>query len=847
MPVLYRASFVYLARHPWQLGLALLGICMGVAVMVGIDTANESSRRAFFMSMDTINGAATHQVVAGPGGVSESVYTDLRVNRGIREIAPIVAGYVQIDATMLQAFGVDIFAEREFRSYTSTANISRNVVAPDSGLEGASAELVIGKLLTIPGAVVMAAGTAANLGLSIDDSFSLVVNGRERNANLVGFFGSSDDVGLQNLVITDIAVLQNWLGMSGRLSRIDVKISDAGVKSDIEDRLPSGTILLTAEGRTQSTAAMSDAFTTNLSAMSLLALLVGVFLIYNSVAFAVLQRRGLIGVLRALGVTRGQVFRLIMSEAIVLGFVGASFGVFLGAMLGEQLVLLVSRTISDHYFVVHVTDVSLSGPVFFKGLLAGVGATLIAAAIPAIEASSFAPRLALLRSVVEARSARFLPILTLSGLGLIALAILILSVSGSNLVAGLAAMFAIILGYAFCIPAGVKFCSRLMIPIAQKFGGTPARLAAAGIGASLSRTGVAIVALAIAVSATIGVSIMVESFRDSVGSWLESTLQSDVYVGVPRGSLDPQLLQDLVVAPGIAAHSTARRAWLESAGGRTRVFATQPAPGEVPGINLRGADAEIAWREFSDGDAVFVSDPYAYKNQVVAGDKIDLQTKSGSHSFLVAAVYQSYDSNDGVIMMERATYSRHFEDPGIDSIGLYLEPGVDPDIVMDRLREISTGRQALIMNSNARIRELSLGVFDRTFVITDVLYWLTVGIAIVGILGAMLALQLERAREFGILRAVGMTPRQLGSLVTGQSAMIGFLSGIAAIPLGVVMAVLLIEVINRRAFGWQMDITVTISALAAAMVLAITAAVVAGIYPAFRAARCQPALAMREE
>jgi putative ABC transport system permease protein len=151
------------------------------------------------------------------------------------------------------------------------------------------------------------------------------------------------------------------------------------------------------------------------------------------------------------------------------------------------------------------------------------------------------------------------------------------------------------------------------------------------------------------------------------------------------------------------------------------------------------------------------------------------------------------------------------------------------------------------MNSNARIRKISLNIFDRTFVITDVLYWLAVGVAVIGILGAMLALQLERARELAVLRAIGMTPGQMSGLVTIQTGFIGLLSGIAAIPLGLVLAWVLIKVINRRAFGWQMDMTIDPNVLLTALTLAIGAALIGGIYPAYRAASARPALAMREE
>ena len=302
--------------------MAVLGICIGVAVMVAVDLANESSRKAFLMSMDTINGAATHQIIAGPAGLDEKIYTELRVVYGIRDIAPVVSGYIEIGDTTLLALGIDMFAEREFRNFTAESGTAKSVVGADSG----AAETTIRRLLTKPGALLVSQGTANNLALATGDSFSVSANGIEYPATLAGLLSSGGQGRLDNLVIADIAVLQHWLNMPGRLTRIDVKTpptDNAGIER-IRQLLPPGTKLLTAAGRTDTTASMSDAFTTNLAAMSLLALLVGIFLIYNSVAFAVLQRRGLIGVLRALGLTRAEIFRLVVTEAAVLGVVGAT-------------------------------------------------------------------------------------------------------------------------------------------------------------------------------------------------------------------------------------------------------------------------------------------------------------------------------------------------------------------------------------------------------------------------------------------------------------------------------------------------------------------------------------------
>jgi putative ABC transport system permease protein len=286
---------------------------------------------------------------------------------------------------------------------------------------------------------------------------------------------------------------------------------------------------------------------------------------------------------------------------------------------------------------------------------------------------------------------------------------------------------------------------------------------------------------------------------------------------------------------------------LEDAGGRTQLIAIRMAPGAYAGTEIIDANPDDVWPAWEREDIVLVSEPYAYQHEVLRGDVVQLPTDYGQRSFKVGATYQSYDINASAMLMSRTVYDRHFDDDGVDSVGLYLSGDADPEAIMARIGEISEGRQDIRFNSNARIRELSLEIFDRTFIITDVLYWLAVAVAFIGILGAMLALQLERGRELAVLRALGMTPWQLGGLITTQTAVMGLLSGVAAVPLGIMMAYVLIEVINRRAFGWQIDMSVAPGILLSAIAFAVGAALVAGIYPAFHAARSQPAAAMREE
>ena len=424
---------------------------------------------------------------------------------------------------------------------------------------------------------------------------------------------------------------------------------------------------------------------------------------------------------------------------------------------------------------------------------------------------------------------------------------MLILVSGTDLVAGLAAVFLLILGFALCVPWFVRFAAIIAAPAAARLGGTAARMAIAGIASGLSRTGIAIVALAVAVSATIGVSIMVDSFRGSVSQWLEQTLQADVYVGAQRGSMEPTLIAAIGALDGVENLSTQKRAWVEDETGRTQLRVFDMPAASYAGTEILDAEPATVWPLWESADAVLVSEPYAYQYGMRAGSDILLPTDNGPQEFRVAATFQSYDINASGVMMSRATYARHYNDDSIDSLGLYLASGVSPEMIVKQVESLSRDRQQLYVASNAGLRDESMRIFDRTFVITDVLYWLTLGVAFIGILSAMLALQLERARESATLRALGMTPMQVGSIITAQTGAIGLLSGLAAVPLGVVMAWVLIKVINRRAFGWQIDMSVAPDILVVSVLFAIAAAVLAGLYPAYRAGRSQPAIAMRDE
>jgi putative ABC transport system permease protein len=844
-----------LLRHPAQLALALVGLSLGVATIIAVDIATASSRRAFELSMDAVNGAATHEIVGGPQGIDERLYVDLRTHDLVAgqvqpALAPVVEGYVTVGDREMQLVGVDPLASPELE-------IRGGIGAGQGGVAGGEKERVeaLRDWFTQRGAVVMSAGAAKQLGVARGRPFDLDVGGVTYPAVLISEI-REQSAAYDALILTDIAQAQEWLGRVGKLSRIDVRVpggaAGEAMLTALRHRLPPDVQLQDAQGRTRQSLDMTGAFTTNLKAMSLLALLVSTLLIYGAISFAVVQRRRVIGILRALGATRSEVLVIVLTEAAALGLVGAAIGLGLGLVIGRELITLVSQTINDLYFVVAVSETTLPVSSVVKALVGGFVTALAAALLPALEVAGSTPQLGLRRSVLEERAVHIARRLIIVSAVLAASAGILVLVSGRNLLAGFVALFLLLLSVAAITPAVLRGLARTAANFAGR--ASPiARLAFGDIGASLSRTGVAVAALGMAVAAMIGVSIMVESFRESLRDWLSHTMRADVYVTAPGpGSdrperrLDPGVIKALLGTAGIDDHSESRQVVVESPSGPVPLTALQLTRAGYSALQMVSGDATRAWPEFERG-AVIISEPLAWRLQLRLGDELPLSAASGLVRFKIAGIYREYGNDRGNVLMSLAQYRRLWHDDDITAMGIYLAPSAQPAAVIAGMRVAARGRQALLIRSNADIRAISMSIFERTFVITRVLYWLAAGVAAVGLISSLLAWELERSHELAIVRSLGLTPFGAAMLIEAQTGFMGLVALVAAIPAGLLTAIVLTDVINRRAFGWQIDLHLTVTQFTDALLLALSAALVAGMYPAWRTATASIAGDIREE
>ncbi len=834
--LIWRANVRTLKHHPWQWVLALFGVMMGVAVVVSIDLAESGALRSFERATETLFGRATHRI-SSPFGLPESLYVALR-RAGFAGLKPVLEGVVKAVGSdrRLKLVGVDPVAELRF--------------APTWLETSANQTISWRRLLLEAGSVLIDRGTGESLGLQSGQTFNVRVGKRQITLKVAGWLASSRRTP-ESTLIADMATAQETLDALGRLSAIDVMVSGDDELAALKTLMPAGVELSTREAGSVSVRQMTDAFYANLTALSLLALLVGAFLIFNIVGFMTVQRLHLFGILRVLGMTRHEIRNQVLFEAGILGMVGSLLGVAAGILLGGFMLSLLARTLDEVYFPLPSAQLEVSFWCLGKGMLLGVAATLIAAWKPALEAARVQPVTVLLRSVQEQRMVDRRVWTALVGVLMLVAGGISLKLSGT-LVSGFVILTAMVFGSALLVPSLLRWIMGGLQSVGGLMFGVAGRMPPRAVVASLSRTGVAAAALMVAIATTIGMTLMIHSFRDSVEGWLKQRLDADLYVYQPgpeasgRTALPRALGKRIAKIEGVAGVGSVRYLRLATDRGFVRINAYELSPSAFATFDLVEKTVADPWQAFQFQPTVMVSEPYANLNHVHAGQWIQLATARGAQKFQVIAVYVDYNAGRGIVSLSRHTYDRFWDDPGVSTFWVYLAPDVDPSVVSRRIRSLfPDGRLEITDNQN--LLSLSMGIFDQAFAVTGVLRWLATLVAFVGVFSALLALQLERTHELGILRALGLTPGQLWRLVVTETGLLGAVSGVLAIPVGVLIGWVLTNVVNQRAFGWKLSLSLDWQPLIQGVLLALMAGLAGGVYPAWRMARTSPALALRNE
>ncbi|MGD1069918.1 MAG: FtsX-like permease family protein [Bryobacteraceae bacterium] len=820
-----------LRRDPARTILTLLSIALGVAVVLAIEMAGDAATGSFESSLMTLVGPVDYEITAN-GGVDEVVIAKLAGLPLNARLAPAIEQPVVVAGkASTTLYGIDaIAAGRGGGGNFDPAELESSAVV--SSDLAARFHWKTGDRITLQ-------------GRSISRDFTIRTIAAAQNTAWIAI---------------DIAAAQQLLDMYGKLDRIEVFLGpsqDADqAASWIKQSVPASYDVETPGARSEENRRMLRAFRWNLRILSYISLLVGAFLIYNTISVSVVRRRTEIGILRALGTTSRGILLIFLGEASMLGLLGSLLGIVLGRLLAGAIVGLIADTVNALFTTSTPGPVALSVPSTIAGILTGTAVAFFSAWIPAREAARVSPAEAMQREAREHHKRLHLGRdLTLAAIATVVAAILCTfgPIDGRPVLGYIATLFAVCAA-ALSAPAFVITVVRLLRRPLKRLGGAAGLIAGRSLTASLSRTSIVVTALATAISMMVSVGVMVGSFRETVQVWLENQLRADIYMRAegPAAAgiyppIDPHVPDIIRQIPGVADvdvfhafqfHYQGTKATFGA--GITDIVRRQGS------LRFLSGDAGRILASLPGHDRAIVSEPFANKHHVRVDDVLQIPLGPRIVPLTVAGIYYDYASDSGYVIVDRGTLLRYLPDQPVTNIAVYVQPGADAARVRRNL-ETRLSDYPIMIAPNEVLRRGAVEVFDRTFAITYALEAVAIVVAMLGAANALLALVLDRRREIGLIRYLGAAKNQVHTMILTEAGLLGLLAGLLGLVLGMALSLILIYVINKQSFGWTIQFHPPALLLGGALLLVWAVTVLAGVYPARFAARLEPAEVVHTE
>jgi putative ABC transport system permease protein len=818
-----------LRKEPVRTILTILAVALGVSVVIAIDLAGGAAAGSFHSSIEALTGNSDI-LITGTGGVPQNLLGKLVQLPYAFTFSPRIEDFASLDGQgeAIPFIGIDLVAHA---NSALPGDASTDMPGDNPIWVGSKLELKTGKHVHL---------------LINDQMHEFTVQGQ---------------IPKQFVIVADIGLAQTVTGKLGRIDSIDVHVPHQGSieqwQSYLRKQVPTSVTVNPQGARTVENRKMLSAFRWNLRALSYIALVVGAFLIYNTISISVVRRRNEIGVLRAIGAPRDFILRGFLAEALFFAITGSALGVVMGRVMAIGAVRLIGITVESLYVSSQPSPIALNLTATSMGVGLGIAISLLAALAPSIEASHVAPIEAMARGRNEYNAAR-------RSKRTIAWAIAaLIAAAGCSLAPaidgepmfGYLSVLLLIVGTAAAIPNIVTWFGEIAHRLLEKLLGIEAKIAMQSLRASLGRTSVLTAALTTAVAMTASVGIMVGSFRETVTVWMDGQLKADFYMrpaGMPAVDRYPTMSDDIgdriEKIPGVSSIDRFRAYAINYEGMPAILGSADSSRVEntAATLFLPGQNREAILKKLPTGDYCMVSEPFANKHHVKPGSKLSLPVGNAKHTFTVLGVYYDYSTERGVIIVERKVLMKYLPDPSVSTLAVYVKPGDDGRQIRKEIDRIISGRSVLVFE-NRDLRHMAIEIFDRTFAITYALEAVAIGVAVMGIAGALLAMVIDRRREFALLRFLGAAQGQITRIILCEAGLLGLFSNVIGLIMGTSLSLILIYVINKQSFGWTIQFHWPAAALLGALTGVYLATVIAGLYPARTAIQMNPIEVIHEQ
>jgi putative ABC transport system permease protein len=840
MNLLRLISWPYFRKHVLRSLLTTAGIVLGVAVFVGMHTANESVLFAFSRTVDRIAGKTELQVTAGETGFDESVLETVQAASTVRVAVPVVESVVDPgipgQGTML-VLGVDMTGDRSLRDYDL-----------ESGDEAVIDDPLV--FLAQPDSLIVTSEfadrnhfeTGSRLLLdTAEGPRHFVVRGVMKSSGLASAFGG-------NLAIMDIYAAQKMFGRGRKFDRIDLAVQPgrtiAQAQEEIGRQLGPGFTVEPPSGRGQQFEQMLAAYSIMVNISSVFALFIGMFIIYNSFAIAVTERRSEIGILRALGATRGQIRRLFLAESAISGLLGSVAGVALGLLIARGIAASIGALISDVYGVAqHAGEVAANPRLLGWSLVIGVLTSMVAAFIPARNAAKVDPVHALQKGkyqVLSAGESRVRVVLAFALAG-VSIACLAFTVSRPAFYFG---YFLVLVVSLLLSPLLSLAIARLLRPVLKWLRPVEGALAADSLIQAPRRTSSSVAALMLSMAAVVGFAGMAGASYRSIIDWMETALNPDLFV-LPTQNIVVRTVRfpasmgpELQGVEGVERIQMVRDARIVFRGTPIMVVAVEiDSVAQTARREPVSGNADEMYRLTSQGRGLMVSDNLARLQHLTLGETIGIPAPNGVIELPVVGIVVDYSDQQGAVLMDRSVFTRYWNDDSVNIFRVYLKPGEQVPTVKSRILRRFEGRRQLFVMTNGELKGYILKITDQWFGLTSIQFAVAVLVAILGIVNTLTVSITDRRRELGVLRAVGGLHGQIRRTVWLEAVAIAAIGLVLGFALGAVNLYYTLQVVEHDVAGMRLDYAFPFTVAATLIPTILAAAFVAAVWPAESAVR----------
>jgi len=849
--LLQAVSLPRLREHRLRTTLSVFGVALGVAMLIAVMIVNGSVVRGVTATVQDLAGKTDLQVSAGSGGFAEELLEQVKAAPGVLRAVPSVQQTVTVrdpraDAERLMLLGVDMLSADDayFRDY-------------DSGeVEEIRKDPLV--FLNATHNLLLSRSFAARWGYKLHDTIALVTSQGVQDFTIWGFVS---DRGVGRAFGGAIGVMyyqamQAAFARDTNIDRIDIAIDPQHkldvVERTLSERLGPGFVVERPANKGERVGRMLAGVQSGLTMSSLIALLVGAFLIHNTMTISVVQRKREIGILRALGTRQRELVALVTLEGALLGAVSSLLGIGLGVLLSKVLLIATTEALRRTYVEVGVANVDVPLHVLVVGFVLGTGAATITSAFPA-------KRAAAQRTAETLRTANLVeltePTLRLNGRDIAGLVCVVAAWPLVSLppmfgiaIGAVAAASVLLLGGALLMPRMVQLFERGLRGIAQRAFSVEARLASENLPRDVGRTAITAGALMASVSLVVGFGAFTHSFTTSLVSWIGQTLPGDLFITQSATSagtssrnmpMDPGFYSKLQAIPQVESISRTRIIDVPFRGQNIKLVARDLSLYENRArLDMREGEHEAAVRALHAGE-VMVSENFSRHFEVHKGDAIELAAQAETLQLRVAGVYVDYTSDVGTLLLGRERYVSLLKDDRVDTFEVMLRDARDALAVRRQIFAMVGKDHDLNVLTSGEFRGELLKTTEGIFGLVRALELVGLIVAVLGIINAQFANVIDRRRELAVLRALGMLRRQLVRMIVIEAVLVGAVGLLAGILLGLVFGHLTLAHINLVQTGWYFPYRVSLNAIAEVLVLTIPAAALAGLYPALAAARSQ--------